>query len=301
MDKKKFKQNELGVSKDTSLHDTHRLIPKKDGGDYVKGNVIVTTPIVHMATHKTLREREADLEELKSLVDYRNQVMKTVVGIRNRMLAVKRRTDYMDQFLVDFLKESLTPYEDKLKEKDKKIKSHLDSMDLPIISILKNIDGVGPITIANLINYIDISKAQYASSLWAYVGYDKPSYERYTKNVASGGNKTLRTALFNTASSFLRGQTVYSEIYNNAKAKYKASEKMTKSRNTQGKLIECKWKETKDCHKHGAAMRKMMKHFLADLWYVWRTVEGFDVPPLYVESKLGHKGIIKPQERGWVF
>jgi hypothetical protein len=44
-----------------------------------------------------------------------------------------------------------------------------------------------------------------------------------------------------------------------------------------------------------------MKHFLADFWYVWRTEEGLETPNLYVEEKMGHKGIVRPEERGWEF
>jgi hypothetical protein len=61
------------------------------------------------------------------------------------------------------------------------------------------------------------------------------------------------------------------------------------------------WKDTKPCHRHGAAIRKMIKHFLADLWFVWRETENLPTTPLYVESVLGHTGIIKPEERGWIW
>jgi hypothetical protein len=59
------------------------------------------------------------------------------------------------------------------------------------------------------------------------------------------------------------------------------------------------WKDTKPCHRHGAAIRKLIKHLLADFWFVWRNLEGLPTRPLYVEEYLGHTGIIRPEERGW--
>ena len=41
----------------------------------------------------------------------------------------------------------------------------------------------------------------------------------------------------------------------------------------------------------------MMKHFLADYWFVGRTLKGLSTDPLYAEAILGHTGIINPRER----
>jgi len=76
-----------------------------------------------------------------------------------------------------------------------------------------------------------------------------------------------------------------------------------KSRNTQGKLIECAWKDTKACHRQGAALRAIMKHILADYWYVGRTLMGLPTNPTYAEAILGKAGhkTIDPKTRGWKF
>jgi len=42
-----------------------------------------------------------------------------------------------------------------------------------------------------------------------------------------------------------------------------------------------------DKHRHNMAMRYMIKEFLYDLWYVWRTLEGLPIRPRYSEEKLG--------------
>ena len=169
----------------------------------------------------------------------------------------------------------------------------------PLVAAALDIDGVGPMTVAYLAAYVDLEKAQYPSSVWAYVGYDKASHERYTKGTASGGNKTLRTALFRTADSMVKTRGAYREVYDKRKDRQSFSENIVKSRNTQGKLVEVAWKDTKPCHRHGDAMRVMMKHFLRDYWLVGRKIQGLPTQHMYVEEYLGHTTIIPPEARGW--
>ena len=288
--------------KDTvSLMDTDRINPKTNGGTYTEENTRITDPIAHMIRHGNYREREQQLDELKALIDGREQIRKLFNSANNRILAMKRRTDILDEHTLAWLQEQADATKSTLGKTDRRIEKHLKSMDHDIIKSAIGIRGLGPITIAYMMVYIDITKAQYASSMWSYCGYDKPSHERYEKGIAGGGNKTLRTVLYTMADSMIKSRSVYRDVYDTTKAQLEASKKITKSRNTQGKLIECAWMDTKPCHRHGAAMRKMIKHFLADWWFVHRTLEELPTAPLYVEEKLGHTGIIKPEERGWIY
>jgi hypothetical protein len=282
-----------------SLMDTDRIYPKAKGGIYTDQNTRIVDPVAHMKRHGNFRERTDEINQLKILIDAREQMRKFVNSSNNRILAMKRRTDGMDESTKEWLGVELESANKELGKLDRRITKHLKSMSMPIIKSALGIKGIGPITVAYLISYIDINKAEHASSLWAYVGYDKPSHERYTKNVAGGGNKTLRTVLYTTADSMIKTRSVYREVYDREKERLSASEKLVMSRNTEGKLNEIMWKDTKLCHRHGAAIRKMMKHFLADLWFVWRELEGLSTRPLYVEEILGHTGIIRPAERGW--
>jgi hypothetical protein len=294
-----------------SLIDTDRLNPKAKGGIYTDENTRIVDPVEHMKRHGNLKEREKELDELKKLIDAREQLRKLNNSANNRLLAFQRKTDAIDEITKEFLIGQSENTKSELVKLDRRIEKHLMGTkklpgmqeNWPIIKAASQIVGLGPVTIAYLIVYIDIKKARYASSLWAYVGYDKPSHLRYEKNVPGGGNKTLRTQLYVTAGNFikLKDKCLYRKIYDAEKKKLEASDKITISRNTQGRLIECKWSETKPCHRNGAAIRKMLKHFLADLWKVWRTLEGLDTPLLYPESNLGHKGIVQPEERGWSY
>jgi hypothetical protein len=288
---------ELGV--ETSLMDTDRINPKANGGTYTDENTRVLNPVSHMKRHFIYKERTPELTELKILIDGREQIRKLVNSLNNRILAAKRRTDQMDPTTQVWIEEQIKITEKQLGIQDRRINKFILSLNLPIVQSMLDINGLGTITIAYLLVYIDITKAEHASALWAYVGLDKPSHERYTKGESGGGNKTLRTVLFTWAGSGIKTRAVYREVYDREKLKLENSMKVTKSRNTQGKLIECMWKDTKPCHRHGAAIRKMIKHFLADLWFVWRTSENLPTTPLYAEAVLGHTSIIRPEERGW--
>ena len=174
-------------------------------------------------------------------------------------------------------------------------------MSHPIIKSALGVKGVGPITVAYMMVYIDIEKANYMSCLWSYTGLVKPSHERYEKGVTGGGNKTLRTVLYTMADSMIKTRSVYRDVYDLEKLKLSQSRKMIKTRNTQGKLIECEWKDTKPSHRHGAGIRKIIKHFLADWWHVHRKTEGLPTAKPYVVEHLGHKDYIYPKERGWIY
>lgn len=281
--------------------DTHRKTPKSKGGIYTKENTIVLSPVDHMIEHGIYKIRTEKLNQLKTLIDAREQLRKFEHSCNNRILAMQRETDDLDKETLEFLSEQADVCKKKSSRLDRRIGKHLKSMDHPFINAALKIRGLGAITIAYLVSYVEIEKAQYASSLWAYCGYDKASHERYAKGVAGGGNKTLRTVLYTMADSMIKTRSAYRDIYDREKELLSASKKITKSRNTQGKLIECAWMDTKPCHRHGAAMRKMIKIFLSHAWHVWRSVEGLETNLLYVEEKLGHKNIIRAEELGWEY
>lgn len=287
------------LGKETNLFDTDRINPKANGGIYTDENTRGLTPVEHMKRHFIYRERTPELTQLKVLIDGREQIRKLMNSLNNRLLAAKRQTDQMDSVTEIWIREQVKTVDKQLGVQERRIDKYIKTLDLPIVKSMIGLKGLGTMTIAYLLVYIDISKAEHASALWSYVGLDKPSHERYTKGESGGGNKTLRTVLYTWADSGMRTGSSYRAVYDTQKYKRENSMKFTKSRNTQGKLIECMWKDTKPCHRHGDALRAMIKHFLADLWFVWRETENLPTTPLYVESVLGHTGIIKPEERGW--
>jgi len=286
-----------------SLFDTDRKTPKAKGGVYVLENYRAVDPIEHQKRHGTYRMRTEELEGLKTLVDDRGQLMKLYSKINNQLLAYKRRTDHSDSETVLFLKGHLPGISKEIKNKDKAIEKVLKDMDDPLANAALSVVSVGPITVAHCLVYIDLTKARHASSLWAYTGLDKPSHLRYEKNVAGGGNKTLRTILYTMAESQMKNKkSPYRVDYDRAKQAKEISEELVMSRNTQGKLIECMWKNTKLSHRHGHALRIVMKRFLAHYWIVGRTLMGLDTDSIYAEAILkGNHRTIMPEERGWKY
>lgn len=299
-------KKECALSKTTlpdnlSLVDTDRKLQKKDGGIYTSENSRVVDPVAHMKRHGNYREREEQLEEIKIVMDGREQVRNLANSANNRILAMERGTDKLDETTKEFLEDQVDQTKKRLSKIDRKVKKLVEKCDIPVAKSALGVKGVGAVTVAYMLIYIDIDKAPYCSSLWSYCGLDKPSHKRYTKGKAGGGNKTLRTALYTMADSMIKTRGAYREVYDRRKDRLSVSEKVTKSRNTQGKMIECKWKDTKPSHRHGAAIREIMKHFLADWWYVHRKTEGLDTPQAYAIEKLGHNSWIFPEERGWEY
>ena len=303
MAKEKIKE-QLGRKKDYALVDTHRIKPKAEGGTYIDGNVVLLDPVEHMKEHGNFRERQQDIETLKALMDDRRQVMKLKMKVQNQLLAYERNTDNINEITENWLKEQLKSVDAELKAREKIIAKQIKEMakENDLVNAALNVKGTGPITVANLITYIDLEKARHASSLWAYVGFDKPSHERYTKGQSGGGNKTLRCALYVWAGVQIKQGGAYREIYDRIKERLSVSDKIVQTRNTQGKMIETEWKNAKPSHRHGSAIRIMIKHFLADYWMVGRTILDLPTDPLYAEAILkGNHKTIQPEGRGWIF
>lgn len=283
-----------------SLVDTDRKTPKAEGGIYTQNNTRIVDPVEHMKRHGIYRERTSQLSALKSLFDDRVQVMKLVLKINNQLLAYERRTDDQNPETANFLREELKRIQPKLDDLTSQVKSAIVEYDDPLVRVALQVPSLGPISVTALTVYVDLSKAPHPSSLWKYAGLHCPSGDRYQKNVAGGGNKTLRTCLFNTAESMMKNRNcAYREIYDRVKSRLEISEKVVKTRGTKGKDMECAWKDTKPSHRHGAALRAIMKHVLADYWLVGRTLLGLSTDPTYAESMLGHTHIISPWDRGW--
>jgi len=293
-----------GLPVDTELMDTHRKKPKHKGGIYTTENTVVTSPIAHMIEHGNLRIRTTLLNEVKKLVDAREHAIKLKNKVDNQLRAYKRNTDDLDKELIVFLETQSKLYTKETNRISSNLEKTVKAMipNDPLVRAGLGLKGIGPVTIAYCLVYIDLEKARHASSLWSYAGLHKASHERYEKTVAGGGNKRLRTVLYTMADSQVKSRGPYRVVYDNMKNRLEKSERITKSRNTQGKLIECAWKDTKPCHRHGAAMRAIMKHFLADYWYVGRSLMGLPVDALYPEAILkGNHRTIMPEERGWVY
>lgn len=294
----------VDLKDDQSLNDSDRKRMKSEGGNYDPANTRVVEPRAHMARHKALRFRPKAMRELKSMVDDRNQVMRVYYKINNQLLAFKRHTDEANPETVEFLtaqRDAIKPVlNDRTARVTKAIKAYAKHDRL--VEVALAVPYLGPITVAVLTVYVDLTKAESVSALWKYAGLHTASHLRYTKGETSGGNKKVRTAVRLAAESHVKGgaDAPYNSIYYRDKARREVSEALVASRTRDGKrIVTIPWKDTMPSHRHGAALRAVEKHILADYWFVGRELLGLSTRPLYVEEKLGHTGIVRPRERGW--
>jgi len=162
-------------------------------------------------------------------------------------------------------------------------------------AFLKDIKGVGYLMAGVLISEIDITKAKYVSSIWAYAGLDVTKdgkgRGKYTEHLIEveykakdGTVKKKKSITFNPflkakllgvlAGSFLKSKSPYADIYYNYKHRLENHPK---------------YKDDTAGHRNNMAKRYMVKIFLKDLYPVWRKLEGLEVHLPYEESKLGIK------------
>lgn len=285
------------------LIDTDRLIPKAEGQGYEIDITRLACPQCHMKRHGTHRIRPEDLGLLKIAIDDREQWLKLKNKIENQLRAYSRQTDEYSEITKYQLEEMLPGLKEKLAQRTKLIEAWIkEHKEEGIIKSALNVKGLAALTIAYFVTYFVPEKAKHRSSFWKYIGLDRPSHERYTKGETSGGNKRLRTAVWRCIDSMWKNRDCpYREIGDRVKERLSISEKVVSSRNTKGILVTLPWKETKKCHRHGAAYRKMMKELVGDYWVVARKFLGLPTDNTYAVDMLGHEQQTDPRDRGWLF
>jgi hypothetical protein len=192
---------------------------------------------------------------------------------------------------------------------------------------LAGVRGVGPALAAVLITYLDPAKARHASSFWRYcgldVGADGAGRSRRAEHLIEreyidkhGKEATRLSTTYNPwlkmkllgglGPSFLRSNSPWREQFDNYKhrvisdpnkekvtlvewkkqfnqcKKYVADKEMTEE--AMGNAMRAIWPPGRI---KNAAIRYMVKMFLADFWVKWRTLEGLEVTEPYSVAKLG--------------
>jgi hypothetical protein len=174
---------------------------------------------------------------------------------------------------------------------EKSLAKRLDiwSRDHPLrMEYLSTIRGIGPILSSGLIAWLSpISRFENISKLWKYCGL-APGQKR-TSGEKTNYNPKLKTFMWKIASSFEKQKpeaSKYRKIYDEKKAYYMSRPDLRAD-------IESGRKGAK-LHVRLMAMRYTVKRFLADLWVVWRTMEGLSVTKPYAIDILGHSGYEPP-------
>ena len=170
--------------------------------------------------------------------------------------------------------------------------------DYPVFTeFLEGVNGVGPAMGGVIVSEIDIAKARYPSSLWAYAGLDVASdgggrsrRKEHLRDVEykdkKGETQTKKSITFNPflkakltgvlGSCFLRAkESPYKDVYYDYKHRLESHAKYGVDT------------DTSKGRRHNMAIRYMIKRFLVDLYVAWRKIEGLSVAEEYSKAKLG--------------
>jgi len=219
--------------------------------------------------------------KLRSIVDLREGLQDLRIGFGNRIFAIVNGADISS----DESKKLYERWYERFLALEKEVDSDIREMagQYEIIEVMTGVKGVGKLLAAKVAAMIDIHKANTVSALWRYCGYAviDGSRERPVKGEKLHYNWKLKTTCYLVGTSFLKCNSPYRLIYDQARTEYANKTEWTKG------------------HAHNAAMRKMIKHWLSHLWVVWREMEGLPTRPVYVDEKLGHTHISRPEDYGW--
>jgi len=156
-------------------------------------------------------------------------------------------------------------------------------------AFLKDVKGCGPIIAAVIVSEFDIYKAPMVSNLVSFAGL-APGKDRKMKGKKRPYNQFLKDKLCGVlGSSFLKCQSPYCQIYYDEKFRLENSDVLVEERIGNGKTKMVKWRDAKLIHRHQAAVRRMIKRFLQDLYVAWRDLEDLPIREPYAEEYLGKK------------
>lgn len=260
------------------------------------GNRIVGNFKAKLGQEPGQPEEDLGADETKVLKVLRDRYKKITDGIKT---FPRQSTFKGDEVISDFTELCLIAQYVDLEIEEARHFSRLGSIlkEYPIyVTFLSKVKGVGPAMAGVIVSEIDITKAKYPSSLWAYAGVDVAPDGRgrsrkkehlverdyvnkdgeAAKRVGITFNPFLKTKLTGVlASSFLRaGNEKYGKAY--ADYKHRLESNPIHAEKSKG-------------HRHSMAQRYAIKMFLIDLYAAWRPLEGLEVSPTYDEAKLGHK------------
>ena len=278
------------------------------------GNRVVANWKIQMGFKTSVKEKENEEKEAQNLLaKIRGSYKRLTDGITD----INDRNFKGDKIISDFAIFILVKnYEEILKceeEQMQRFKSELKKFPIYTEFLNPIVKGVGDTLAGVIISTIDIEKAKYASSIWKYAGLDvaddgkgrsrrKEHLVEVEYKDSDGEMQTKKGITFNPflksklmgvlAGSFLKQRkngSKYAEIYYNYKNRYQNRPDLVDEKKTDknGKITHWKDGKKKDLHIQNMAMRPAVKTFLADLYEVWRGLEGLEVHKPYAEAKLG--------------
>ena len=228
-------------------------------------------------------------DSLAYLTDALVLVQKTRVALQVRLTHLKKQ-NRKDLEAEDLMKKAVELQKYITKRIAFQITSH------PAYHWFSRVKGVGSENIAKVITEIDIRKAKHISSLWKWFGFTPDSKRQKGKQLDFNIHaKSMMWRLSGLSLMKAKGKFYY----------YYLSEKKKFASKCQAKGLTIKpqasiRKKDKNVisegHVHNYALRKVSKLFLGCLWLVWRKAEKLPMSNPYAIDRLGHTGMIKPEE-----
>lgn len=259
------------------------------------GNRIVQNFKAKLGQEPSEPEKDLGAEEVKLLKTLRAEYKKITDGVKT---FPRQSTFKGNEVISDYTELCLLSQYVDLENEEARHFGRLGNIlkDYPIYSeFLEGVKGVGPAMAGVIVSEIDIHKAKYPSSIWAYCGLDvapdgngrsrKKEHlveSVYTdkdgneaKKVGITFNPFLKTKLTGVLSSCLirAGNEKYCKVYRDYKNRLENHPKHI---------------EKSKGHRDNMAKRYMIKIFLVDLYSKWGELEGLEVSPTYQEAKLRH-------------
>jgi hypothetical protein len=259
------------------------------------GNRLVATFKAKLGATPGKKEEEAlDAEDIAVLKEIKNRWRLLTKGVIRELPA--KRAWSGDGVITTYTEACLVAEYLALEKSEASQFRRFDAIleEFPVYTqFLAGVRGCGPAMSAVIISEIDITRAQYPSSLWKYAGLDvvgnagrsrKREHLREIDYINKDGaeakrlgitfNPLLKTKLIGVLGPCLikSGSQPYREIYDGYKHRLESHPD---------------WAARSKGHRHNAAIRYMVKRFLADLYTAWRGLAGLPVAPEYAEAKLG--------------
>jgi hypothetical protein len=231
---------------------------------------------------------EAKKKQIRQTTRFLYDLQKLRIASGNRGGSDTADLDQLDQNFIVRMSDGLVKLE---KDAEKELKSTLKGV--PIWEEwIKDQKGVGVRLAGVILGEIDIHKAPTVSALWRYTGLAviDGAAERMKKGVKAAFNPWLKAKMVKImAECLMRANSPWRKFYDNYKTRkenqlvdtcmlckgtgtFKAeSEKKAKPcPNCNGTGGPAPWGRC-PAHRHNAAMRYMVKMFLAQLWEEWRS------------------------------
>ncbi len=229
---------------------------------------------------------------------FKVQQQRKAMGLRSGALEKAK----ISHSVTDFFENQFFTIEKQIKAA---MNRYMNASDDPAIEWMRSIRGVGPVISTGIFSEIDISKANYAGSLWRFAGLDSTIV--WKKGEKRPFNAQLKLYCYYLGESFVKQGNFYRKVYRDRKVyETEMNEKCAYADQARDYAAKINYKPGSNPFKlaaegkfapfvlHNRARRYAVKLFLSHLHSVWREGLGLTVARPFAIEHLGHGRMIFP-------